>query len=66
MFKTTPQLLTDYNVAPCGDGICEEGETCACAVDCGACPPPGTYKSFNFSFLKLLNKLVRSSELKLT
>lgn len=30
MVKTNPvQLITDYNVAPCGDDICEEGETCS-------------------------------------
>ena len=42
VFKSSPiQLTTDYNVAPCNDGICEEGETCrACPADCGVCPPP--------------------------
>jgi alpha-amylase len=36
-----PQLTTDYNVAPCGDGICETGESCSyCPQDCGECPPP--------------------------
>ncbi len=34
-------LSTDYNVAECGDGICEPGESCKfCPGDCGECPPP--------------------------
>lgn len=36
-----PILSTDFNVAECGDGICEEGESCDyCPEDCGTCPPP--------------------------
>lgn len=36
-----PQLTTDYNVAECGDNICEPGESCSfCPEDCGECPPP--------------------------
>ena len=36
-----PKLTTDYNVAECGDGICEPGESCEfCPSDCGTCPPP--------------------------
>jgi len=33
-------LTTDYGVAPCGDDVCEEGESCStCKADCGECPP---------------------------
>ena len=36
-----PQLTTDYEVAECGNGICEAGQTCRyCPEDCGECPPP--------------------------
>lgn len=36
-----PKLSTDYNVAECGDDICEVGESCEfCPEDCGTCPPP--------------------------
>jgi hypothetical protein len=29
--------------ACCGNGVCNNGETCtSCAADCGACPPPAT------------------------
>jgi hypothetical protein len=36
-----PQLSTDYEVAECGNGICEAGQTCRyCPEDCGECPPP--------------------------
>ncbi|RNA38528.1 Alpha catalytic domain containing [Brachionus plicatilis] len=36
-----PQLTNDFNVAECGDNVCETGETCGyCPQDCGECPPP--------------------------
>jgi hypothetical protein len=36
-----PKLSTDFNVAECGDGACEVGESCEfCPADCGTCPPP--------------------------
>ena len=35
-----PYLFADYNVAECGDGICEPGEACeTCPEDCGYCRP---------------------------
>lgn len=39
--KEYPILNTDYNVADCGDDICEPGEACeTCPQDCGYCPMP--------------------------
>ena len=35
------QLTSDYEVADCGNGICDPGQTCrSCPEDCGVCPPP--------------------------
>ncbi len=48
------ELSSDYNVADCGDGICEAGESCKfCPIDCGVCPPPLCGGFFEIIFYNL-------------